>query len=79
MVPTEKIQSLISNLPDVIQQEVIDFIEYLVEKQKLLENHDWSEASLTLAMSDMESEETPIYSISDLKEVLACGAFQVSH
>lgn len=45
-------------------------VEYLLAKaggDAMQEGKDWSDLSLSLAMRGMEEEETPLYTISDLK------------
>mgnify|MGYP001620098066 CR=1 FL=1 len=68
----ENIIKHIQNLPESLQAEVLDFVEYLeskINKGKKYEGEetDWSELSLSFAMRDMEDEDSP-YSLSDLKE-----------
>jgi hypothetical protein len=72
MTIMEKIQESVQKLPTVYQTEVLDFIEYLLAKA----THDtrehaesfWSDLSLTSAMRGMEDEDTPEYTVADLKE-----------
>ncbi|MBI4849964.1 MAG: DUF2281 domain-containing protein [Nitrospirae bacterium] len=68
----EKIITHIQNLPEALQAEVLDFVEYLESKINKGGKHegeepDWSALSLPSAMRDMEDEYSP-YSLSDLKE-----------
>lgn len=60
----EKIIRYIQELPESKKAEVLDFVEYLRSKT---EERDWSEFSLTSAMSGMENEVSP-YSLEDIKE-----------
>jgi len=60
----EKIIRYIQELPESKKAEVLDFVEYLRDKT---EESDWSEFSLTSAMSGMENEVSP-YSLKDIKE-----------
>ncbi len=60
----EKIIRHIHELPESKKAEVLDFVEYLRSKT---EEKDWSEFSLSSAMSGMESEMSP-YSFEDIKE-----------
>ena len=60
----EKIIRHIQELPESKKAEVLDFVEYLRSKT---EERDWSEFSLTSAMSGMENEVSP-YSLEDIKE-----------
>ena len=72
MVISEKIFLYVQKLPPSSQSEVLDFIEYLLEKAEREkgreEEVDWSNFSLANAMKGMEEEDTSIYRISDLKE-----------
>ena len=71
MIITEKIQEYVRRLPAPLQSEVLDFIEYLLSKAERdiprPESESWSELSLTSAMRGMENEETPSYTVADLK------------
>jgi hypothetical protein len=60
----EKIIRHIQELPESKKAEVLDFVEYLRSKT---EERDWSEFSLSSAMSGMENEVAP-YSLEDIKE-----------
>ena len=71
MTLTEKILQHVKVLPESIQAEVLDFVEYLELKNKKGkdddEGMDWSTLSLSFAMRGMEDELAP-YSLDDLKE-----------
>jgi len=71
MVLTEKIQRCVEKLPASFQAEVLDFVEYLLAKAKAeairQEKEAWTEMSLLSAMRGMEDEDTPTYTISDLR------------
>jgi hypothetical protein len=60
----ERIIRYIKELPESKKAELLDFVEYLRSKT---EERDWSEFSLSSAMSGMENEMTP-YSLEDIKE-----------
>jgi hypothetical protein len=71
---TESIQQHVQLLPDALQQEVLDFVKFLLFKreQETIPEQDeieWSDFSLVSAMRGMEDEDTPIYTTDDLKEV----------
>ena len=68
MTVTEKIIEHIHHLPEPIQIEVLDFVEYLENKAEAEDRRAWSSFSLSQALRDMESE-APLYSEKDLKEV----------
>ena len=71
MLLSEKIQQYIKKLPIDYQSEVLDFVQYLLEKEEREkgreEEVDWSSSSLVSAMRGMEKEDTPVYTTSDLK------------
>ncbi len=54
-------------LPESIQREVLDFIEYLAQKLRQ-EDARWSELSLGAAFRGLEEDAWPEYSEQDLKE-----------
>lgn len=72
MAVSEKIQQSVQRLPERLQAEVLNFVEYLLAKEEresaAQEKRDWSNLSLSLAMRGMEAEEAPEYALSDLKE-----------
>lgn len=71
MVLAEKIQQRVERLPAALQAEVLDFVDYLltkIEREAVLrEGRAWSDYSLSVAMREMEDEDTPIYTVSDLE------------
>jgi hypothetical protein len=67
MSTAEKLQVQIEKLPESLQAEVLDFVEYLLTKTMRDNDDDWSSLSLATAMRGMEDEETSLYAISDLK------------
>ena len=71
MIITEKIHESVQKLPVPLQSEVLDFIEYLLSKTERdtlrHETESWSDLSLKSAMRGMENEETPSYTVADLK------------
>lgn len=72
MAVAEKIHQYVQRLPDRLQAEVLDFVEYLlarVERDRAPEDdRDWADHSLSLAMRDMEEEAGPEYAASDVRE-----------
>lgn len=68
---TDKINKYIKQLPKGRQEEVLDFVEFLLKKPEKIsdrqEEQEWSEMSLTSAMRGME-EDTPEYTTKDIKE-----------
>ena len=71
MAIVEKIQHYLQRLPTAFQVEVLDFVEYLLAKAERQDERDWSDVSLAFAMRGMEDEDTPVYTVADLKVVFA--------
>ncbi|MEX2168501.1 MAG: hypothetical protein WD851_04275 [Pirellulales bacterium] len=75
MAVGERIQQCIKDLSEPMQAEVLRFAETLKAKleqeQIAQEDRQWSELSLQLAMRGMEDEDSPEYSVSDLKEAFS--------
>jgi len=68
MTLDEKIQRYARKLPYSFQEELLDFIEYLMMKAEQQEKQEWSSLSLSSAMRGTEDEPSS-YSLSDLKVV----------
>ena len=66
MTLDEKIHQYVQKLPRSFQEELLDFVEYLVMKAEQQEIQDWGSLSLSSAMRDMEDEAVS-YSLSDLR------------
>jgi hypothetical protein len=71
----DKIHEDAQKLPALQQQEVLDFIQFLLSKADRnaarQEELEWSRAALAatmLAMDEEEGENAPIYTINDAKE-----------
>jgi len=67
MTLDEKIYQYVQRLPLSFQEELLDYVEYLLMKAEQQENKDWASLSLSSAMRDMEGESVS-YSLSDLRE-----------
>jgi hypothetical protein len=74
MLVLEKLQSDVLKLPVDLQQEVMDFVEFLLakaeEKAARQEEVEWSRAGLAYMMQRMDEEEgddAPVYTLNDLK------------
>lgn len=67
MIVAEQIQAYLQRLPPPFQAEALDFVEYLLAKAEREERAEWSSLSLAYAMRGMEDEETPAYTIADLR------------
>jgi hypothetical protein len=65
MVLSEKIQEYIQKLPPSFQEELFDYLEFLLAKAER-EDKEWSRLSLESAMRGME-DEPAIYTVADLK------------
>jgi uncharacterized protein DUF2281 len=68
MTLDEKIHQYVQKLPRSLQEELLDFVEYLVMKAEHQEQQDWVSLSLSSAMRDMEDEQVS-YSLSDLRVI----------
>ena len=64
----QKIFDSIRKLPPSLQEELLDFVNFLLTKAERQEARQWSMHSLASAMRGMESEE-PLYTLDDLKVV----------
>ncbi|MCP4370727.1 MAG: DUF2281 domain-containing protein [Deltaproteobacteria bacterium] len=74
MTIAENIHQYVQMLPDTRQQQVLDFVRFLLFKREQettpeQDEIEWSNFSLASAMRGMEDEDTPIYTTDDLKEV----------
>jgi hypothetical protein len=70
MTVAEKIIERVRHLPEPVQVQVLDFVEYLESKAESEDRSVWSGFSLSQALRDMEPEPSS-YSENDLKEVFA--------
>ncbi len=72
MAVVERIHQYVQRLPDRLQAEVLDFVEYLLakaERDDIRQNEqEWTNLSLSFAMRDMEEEKGPTYTLADVKE-----------
>lgn len=75
MMVADTIYESVQKLPEALQAEVLDFVEFLLlkaERDASPEDEDtWPGMSLDLAMRGMEDEETPEYTLADIKEKFA--------
>lgn len=67
MSVTEPISEKVSSLPNARQVEVLNFVEFLLQKTDY-EADEWIKLSLNLGMQGLENDNFPEYSLSDLKE-----------
>lgn len=70
MTLDEKIRQIAQKLPHSFQEELFDFVQYLLMKAEQQEKQEWASLSLSSAIRDMEDEPI-LYSLSDLKVVFA--------
>jgi len=70
MTLDKKIHRYAQKLPYAFQEELFDFVQYLLMKAEQQEKQDWTSLSLSLAMRDMD-DEPALYSLSDLRVVFA--------
>ena len=72
MVVAERVYQGVLHLPEPLQAEVLNFTEYLLLKAERTatpeDENAWPSLSLALAMRGMEDEDTPEYTVADLKE-----------
>jgi len=68
MTLDEKIHQYVQKLPHSFQEELLDFVQYLLMKAEQQEKQDWASLSISSAMRDIE-DESILYSLSDLKVV----------
>ena len=63
----ELVQEKVKLLPELTQQEVLDFVDYLLQKSRQ-EDVLWSKLSLRWALRSLEDEEWPEYDVQGLRE-----------
>jgi len=70
---SDRIYQEVKKLPEPLQAEVLDFVQHLTSKAERATESESSlrSLSLSLAMRGMEEEDTPDYSVEDLKEVFS--------
>jgi hypothetical protein len=66
MTLDEKIHQYTQKLPLSFQEELFDFVQYLLMKAEQQEKQDWASLSLTSALRDME-DEPALYNVSDIR------------
>lgn len=68
MTLAQKIQQKVEKLPEAIQAEILDFVDFIDQKKGHASDADWQTLSLSAAMRGMEAETSPEYTNNDLKE-----------
>ncbi len=66
MTLDEKIRRDAQKLPYSFQEELLDFVQYLLMKAEQQEKQDWASLSLSSAMRDVE-DEPALYNTSDIR------------
>ena len=66
MTLDEKIHQYVQKLPQSLQEELLDYVKYLVMKAEQQEKQDWASFSLSSALRDIE-DESALYDVSDVK------------
>jgi len=66
MTLDEKIYQYVQKLPRSFQEELLDYVEYLLMKAEQRENRDWESLSLASAMRDLPDEPVS-YHLSDVR------------
>jgi hypothetical protein len=67
MTIADKIREKVARLPESTQSEVLDFVDYLLDRSRQ-EDETWSKLSLRWALRDAEDEVWPDYGPEDVKE-----------
>ncbi len=70
MTLDEKIYRYAQKLPYSFQEELFDFVQYLLVKAERQEKQDWASLSLSSAMRDTE-DEPALYNVSDIRVTFA--------
>ena len=60
MTTAERINRSLQQLPSSIEQEVLDFVEFLLKKQTK-DDREWQDFSFTQAMQGLEGDKMPKY------------------
>ena len=71
MKTAERLTDQIQKLPEHLQEEVLDFVQFLKKKSAsgLRQEEDWwSRFSLSLSLTGLDDKEEPAYSEKNLKE-----------
>jgi hypothetical protein len=80
MALDEKVYQYVQKLPWSLQEELLNFIQYLLVKAEQQEKQEWGLLSLSSAMRDME-DEPALYSMADIiVEMKICkgnGSYQI--
>ena len=67
MSTAERIRRQIQRLPEPMQQEVLNFVEYLPQKLRK-DDQDWSALSIQAVLRDLEDDVWPLHEDQDFTE-----------
>ncbi len=70
MTLEEKIYQQVQGLPQSLQEELLDFVQFLLMKAEQREKQEWLAFSLYSALQDMDNEPA-LYSLTDIKVTFA--------
>ena len=68
MTLAQKIYQKVEKLPESVQVEIMDFVDFIDLKKGHLSDPEWKDFSVSSAMRGMENESFPEYTANDLKE-----------
>ena len=72
MSSIERIAQHVRELPEQLQNEVLDFVEFLKTRSEAVDDRqedlEWSRFSMMQAIRGMEDDDFPEYTDADLKE-----------
>ena len=66
MTLDEKINQQVQGLPQSLQEELLDFVQFLRMKAEQREKQEWFDFSLSSALKDIDNEPA-LYSLTDIK------------
>lgn len=70
MAIDERIYQQIQRLPHSLQEELLDFVQFLLMKAEQREKQEWFSLSLASALRDADDEPS-LYSLADIKVIFA--------
>ncbi len=66
MAIDERIYQQVQTLPHSLQEELLDFVQFLLMKAEQREKQEWFSLSLASALREMDDEPN-LYSLADIK------------
>lgn len=70
MAIDETIYQQVQRLPHLLQEELLDFVQFLLMKVEQREKQEWFSLSLASALAEMDDEPS-LYSLADIKVLFA--------